>query len=304
MDTTKNYYRTLGVLPTAELIVIKAAYRALATKYHPDKWTGEKSTAEQKMREINEAYEVLSDSKSREQYDRVRYKKEFDEYEFENDATQDAFRSAEQAQRSDWDVAVEYYPDLNTIYADLKRTSYQLAFAFRETMLETKQFPRAEKVADDLEASFLKVYFGSNPKLLTFARKLIQDGHKDAAKELNRAISVLGVGADANLIITQLQKKFFADRALAYEVAEAYEAAEKFLKEYRKTLLYSSNVEVAAIELIEKLGGTVTYERKAGLIFWRTIIVVSLAGECFGFELGYDMMRWVRMYVVPKVLSR
>ena len=205
MNTSKNYYRTLGVLPTAELIVIKAAYRALATKYHPDKWIAEESTAKQKMHEINEAYEVLSDNKAREQYDRARQKKEFDEYESENDATQDAFRSAEQAQRSDWDVAVEYYPDLDTIYADLKRTSFQLAFAFRETMLETKQFPAAKKVADDLEASFLKVYFGSNSKLLAFARNLIADGHKDAAKELNRAICVLGTSADADLVIARIQ---------------------------------------------------------------------------------------------------
>jgi hypothetical protein len=170
----------------------------------------EESTAKQKMHEINEAYEVLSDNKAREQYDRARQKKEFDEYESENDATQDAFRSAEQAQRSDWDVAVEYYPDLDTIYADLKRTSFQLAFAFRETMLETKQFPAAKKVADDLEASFLKVYFGSNSKLLAFARNLIADGHKDAAKELNRAIYVLGTSADADLVISQNSKEVWS----------------------------------------------------------------------------------------------
>jgi curved DNA-binding protein CbpA len=273
MDTTKNYYRTLGVLPTAELIVIKAAYRALASKYHPDKWTGDKTTATLKMQEINEAYEVLSDNEAREQYDRSRQKEEFDEYECENDATQDAFRSAEQEQRSDWDVAVEYYSELSAIYADLKRTSYQLAFAFRETMLETKQIPKAKKVANDLEASFLKVYFGSNPRLLTFARELIKDGHKDAAKELNRAISVLGTGADADLVIARIRKKYLASVYEAAEAAEMFlkkkaaEAAEKFLKKYERTRLYSSYIKDDAIELIEKLGGTVTYEREAGALF-------------------------------------
>jgi curved DNA-binding protein CbpA len=303
MDTTKNYYRTLGVLPTAELIVIKAAYRALATKYHPDKWTGDKSTAHQKMLEMNEAYEVLSDTQAREQYDKVRKKKEFDEYEFEDEATEDAFRSEEVAQRSDWDVAVDYYPDLNTIYTDLKRTSYQLAFAFRQTMLETKQFPKAKKAADDLEASFLKIYFGNNPQLLTFARKLIQDGHKDAAKELNRAISVLGTGADADLIISRLQKTFFADRTSVQEAAEKFSREHKYHRLYG---LYSSHdVKRAAIEFIEKLGGTVTYEQELSrALFWRTIIVVSLEGECRRFKREYDMMEWVRRSVVPKVLSR
>jgi curved DNA-binding protein CbpA len=65
MDKTKNYYRILGVLPTAELIVIKAAYRALAMKYHPDQWTGDRATAERKIREINEAFEVLSNERVR-----------------------------------------------------------------------------------------------------------------------------------------------------------------------------------------------------------------------------------------------
>jgi hypothetical protein len=87
-------------------------------------------------------------------------------------------------------------------------------------MLETKQFPKAKTVADDLEASFLKVYFGSNPKLLTFARKLIHDGHKDAAKELNCAISVLGTGADADLVIARIIERFFADQASVYEAAD------------------------------------------------------------------------------------
>jgi DnaJ-class molecular chaperone len=65
MDQTKNYYGILGVIPSAEPIVIKAAFRALAMKYHPDKWTGDRATAERKMREINEAFEILSTDQSR-----------------------------------------------------------------------------------------------------------------------------------------------------------------------------------------------------------------------------------------------
>ena len=57
----KNYYKILGVIPTAEMIVIKAAYRALSQKYHPDKNRDEAEISKQKMQELNEAYSVLSD---------------------------------------------------------------------------------------------------------------------------------------------------------------------------------------------------------------------------------------------------
>ena len=64
-----DFYKILGVSEDSEKIVIDAAFRALAKKYHPDVWTGSKLVAEKKIREINEAYEVLSDSKRRKEYD-------------------------------------------------------------------------------------------------------------------------------------------------------------------------------------------------------------------------------------------
>ena len=70
----KDYYRTLGILDDAEDIIIKAAYRALAQRYHPDKWLGDKVEATKRMAEINEAYEVLSDNLKRTQYDREFFK--------------------------------------------------------------------------------------------------------------------------------------------------------------------------------------------------------------------------------------
>ena len=63
MDSNKDYYAVLGVLPTAEDAVIRAAYKALAQRYHPDR--NDSESAKERMQEINEAYSILSDSKTR-----------------------------------------------------------------------------------------------------------------------------------------------------------------------------------------------------------------------------------------------
>ncbi len=65
----KDYYQTLGVKRDATEKDIKQAYRKLARKHHPDVNPGDK-TAETKFKEINEAFEVLSDKEKRKKYDR------------------------------------------------------------------------------------------------------------------------------------------------------------------------------------------------------------------------------------------
>lgn len=53
-------YRVLGVTPESEAEVVKAAYRALMRKYHPDVWSGDTDIAERKAREITAAYDAVT----------------------------------------------------------------------------------------------------------------------------------------------------------------------------------------------------------------------------------------------------
>jgi curved DNA-binding protein len=66
----KDYYETLGVSRNASEAEIKKAFRKLARQYHPDT-ARDKKTAEEKFKEINEAYEVLGDPAKRQKYDQL-----------------------------------------------------------------------------------------------------------------------------------------------------------------------------------------------------------------------------------------
>src|ERR1700735_3047828 len=66
--TKQDYYETLGVSKKTPLKEIRQAYRKLARKFHPDLNPGDKS-AEEKFKQVQEAYDVLSDAKKRQMYD-------------------------------------------------------------------------------------------------------------------------------------------------------------------------------------------------------------------------------------------
>src|SRR5512142_1273048 len=69
MADRPDYYKVLGVGKNASDAEIKKAYRKLARQYHPDRNSGDKK-AEERFKEISQAYDVLSDPEKRKHYDR------------------------------------------------------------------------------------------------------------------------------------------------------------------------------------------------------------------------------------------
>jgi curved DNA-binding protein CbpA len=278
-----DYYAILGVMPSAEIIVIQAAYRALAQKYHPDKSNGSDQISGNKMREINEAYAVLSDKLKREAYDAER--KKYEEAPFDlDDEIRSAFEDAEVASVSDWLVAVEYYPDLIETYKRLKQTSHKLAFAYRSTLLDGKDFKNRAKIAENLGKEFFDDYFGRDPKLHEFARLLVEGGRRSALRELNRAISVLGKDADADLVIPRIKHQFGL-------------TPEQKLRDLLFSIEETKNVEEAKT-LIVQLGGTIKKKRSKKTVMLDRYVLLPMA-----FRTDEEFTDWVIQKIIPLVRS-
>jgi len=199
----KDHYRILGVIQDAEDIIIKAAYRALAQRYHPDKWPGSPAEATRRMSKINGAFVVLSDPKKRKQYDQSRASNEYNELEEDsnNVGTEDDLGNS---LNENWSEAVKYFTDLEDIINDLSRISKPLAQTYKVYLLENRDFTKRKIIADQLERKFLEKYFGTNEEIIRFSRFLIRWKVKSAAKELNRAINLLGNDIHPKFIINRI----------------------------------------------------------------------------------------------------
>jgi curved DNA-binding protein CbpA len=196
----RDYYLILGIIKTAEDIVVKAAYRALAQKYHPDKFSGDPAVAQQRMQEINEAYSVLSDAEKRRGYDKT--------YDFQSSGT-DAETDTEYFDSEldqVWREVTEYYPDLTDIEKSLSKISKQLVHTFKYSLIESKQFEQRKELAKLIEEKYLESYFGSNKELIEFGKILILCKFKNAAKKLNRAVNILGAQVNSKLVKDKIKE--------------------------------------------------------------------------------------------------
>ncbi len=144
----KDYYQILGVRRDASEKEIKQAYRRLARQYHPDLNPGDKS-AEAKFKEINKAYEVLSDPEKRKKYDQFGEQWEF----------------AEQFGRGgkEGEVRWEFTPGGTTFeYGDLGELDDILSRVFGDSAMRFTKGPRrGQDVELPIEVTLEEAYRGS-----------------------------------------------------------------------------------------------------------------------------------------------
>ena len=209
MTSSQDYYQILGVTPSAELAVIKAVYKALALKYHPDRNKSNLSAAAKKMAEINEAYSVLSDEHKRAAYDRSRRgSSEQDQFEDEPEGFDTEFGSMDSEIEADWALAKKYYPDLDAIFKKFSKISNSLVMPYKLYLLETKSFSIRNEIADGMIDAYLKTYFGTDEKIVEFAKYLLKNDQRAAARELNKAVKLFGKNADASKVIEIIKSEY------------------------------------------------------------------------------------------------
>ncbi len=205
----KDYYKILGVDRNATDKEIKAAFRRLARKYHPDVNPGDKS-AEEKFKEISEAYEVLSDPEKRRKYD------QFGQY-WEQVSHQGA--SAGGAQQPGWETFIFDFGD----FVDPGVSSEEVGFGtsgfsdFFEMLFGTgrprggttgstsRAGMRGRDVEAELEISFDEAFSGGKKDFVINGRRIeltIPKGVKDGQKLRLAKQGEEGPGGRGDLILT------------------------------------------------------------------------------------------------------
>ena len=128
----KDYYSILGVPIDADTSLIKSVYKSLCKIYHPDTYVGNKTYADKKIKEINEAYEHLKNPEKRKKYDT----------EFQNNYSENSENNShnhkknnendfEKSIKPDWEILVNYFPEIELERLYLKKLDLNLSTNFQ-----------------------------------------------------------------------------------------------------------------------------------------------------------------------------
>jgi curved DNA-binding protein CbpA len=242
-----SLYQILGVLDDAEDVVIRAAYKALAQRYHPDKWTGNKDEANHRMQEINEAYAILSDSKKRKQYDAI--EKDKSNYSELSNYDKKKCSKISLIYEPEMKALLLIHPEVKKIESNLIKIDKRLQSIFRTYLFAVRNFEKLEDIqliANYIKNEFLKIFFGNNQDVIEFAEKLILEKNKDAAFMLNDLIYKLGSKIPADRVIRLVIDKF-PDSKLSKSIKlnkRANEWEQKFRVEnnYHNAFHYLKNI--------------------------------------------------------------
>lgn len=205
----KDYYRVLGVLRNAEDIVIKAAYKALAQKYHPDRVPeSEKDNATKIMMAINEAKDVLLDVVKRREYDKIYDEQKIDKQEYGSEFKESEQYNTDSPIEERWNVALGYYPDLRKIVKELSLISSNLANLYKNYMIESRRYDDRHKIKDERERDYLIRYYGDDARIREYVKALLLNNFKQAAIAINKDIIVMGNSIDYQKIYLKIERKY------------------------------------------------------------------------------------------------
>jgi hypothetical protein len=194
---TPDHYHALGLARHAEPVVIKAAYRALASLYHPDR--NPAPDAIERIQRINIAHDVLSDPVRRQAHDATL---------LGHPAPVAAVDDSPDPLAEPWKLALGFFPEIRPLHARLERLSVQMADEFRLHLLQHQQFAQAPALAERLRTEFLGRHFGSDLALIDYAEQLLLAREMDAARFVSQIVSVLGGSVTVDSVREKIAQRF------------------------------------------------------------------------------------------------
>lgn len=128
-------------------------------------------------------------------------------FELEQEAEQEdkeLTKSKNDLLEADWNMVINNFNAVIKLYENLYQLSPEVAFTYKLYLIESKKFNQAKEIARKCENEFFRKFFGSNRKILKFAKWLLENGYRKAAADLNRTVNVLGDNLNAKKVIRNL----------------------------------------------------------------------------------------------------
>ena len=204
-----DYYKILGIPKNAPQSLVRIIYKSLVKIYHPDLFQGDLDFATTKLKELNEAYAVISDPQKRKEYDAGPQLEDkgsdtdiFSDFNFSEEYS--TYKSIIDDQ---WKAALEFIPNLELEAKKLERISNKLSFVFKATLIETKGFSNYLKVVQDVVEIFFTEWFGDDLLVHRLILAAIEADHKSYALDFHKAVSLLG-NEQVFVIINKLEEKY------------------------------------------------------------------------------------------------
>lgn len=186
---------------------MRAVYRALSKKFHPDTGNYPKREAEEHFRLLNEVYSIIGDPQRRKGYDNERSKRTKQRLQLQAESVSSLSDGFSNEENRAWKIVEEYHPDVIEEFKSIANLSPALGKAFRVMLQKTKAYSDYKELSGILVASYLQAYFGENPQIREFGKWCLTNGHVGAAIELNRTIAALGTSVPTTPLIRNITKK-------------------------------------------------------------------------------------------------